>query len=162
MDDELIYKKESYEIIGACIEVHNDKGAGFLEPVYQECLEWEFSMKGVPFAAQVPLGLSYKGNSLKNKYVPDFICYDTIIVEIKAVRALGSEHSAQLLNYLKATGLKLGILVNFNSYPKLEYRCQYGESDYAFISRLLEDAGITFFFEQDESADDLGYLFRHT
>ena len=122
MDAELIYKKEAYEIVGACIEVHNDKGSGFLEPLYQECMEWELAMKGIPFAAQVPLGLSYKGNLLKSHYVPDFICYDKIIVEITAVRALAPEHSAQLLNYLKATGLKLGILVNFNSHPKLEYK----------------------------------------
>lgn len=102
------------------MEVHNDKGPGFLEAVYQECLGWEFRMRGIPFAAQVPLTLSYKGNLLQSQHIPDFICYDKIIVEIKAVRALAPEHSAQLLNYLKATGLELGLLVKFCSYPKLD------------------------------------------
>ena len=98
----LIYKEESYAIIGACFAVYKDKGCGFLEPVYHECLEIEFESQGIPFA-------------------PDFLCYDKIIVEIKAVSALVDEHRAQVLNYLSATGCELALLVNFGHYPRLEY-----------------------------------------
>ena len=118
---EIIYKDEAYKIVGACFEVYNDKGCGFLEPVYQECLEMEFELQGIPFAAQKLLSLSYKGRSLRQKYGPDFVCYEKIIVEIKAVSALIDEHRAQVLNYLNATGYQLGLLVNFGHYPKLEW-----------------------------------------
>lgn len=122
MSDELVYKEEGFQIIGACMEVHNEKGAGFLESVYQECLAIEFDLRKVPFAEQLPLPIDYKGVPLKSKYVPDFICYDKIVVEIKATGRLTDPHRAQLLNYLRATNMKLGILVNFSSYPKLEYQ----------------------------------------
>jgi len=118
---ELVYKEESYKIIGACFEVYKEMGCGFLEAVYQECLEMEFTTQGIPFKPQVELGLSYKGKSLKKVYVPDFLCYDKIIVEIKAVRLLEDRERAQLQNYLKASGHKLGLLVNFGHYPKVEY-----------------------------------------
>ncbi|MEW6207021.1 MAG: GxxExxY protein [Acidobacteriota bacterium] len=118
---ELIYKEESYRIVGACFEVYKEMGCGYLEPVYQECLEMELLGQGIPFKPQAELVLSYKGKSLKHKYVPDFICYDKIIVEIKAVVGLTDLHRAQIQNYLKATGYKLGLLVNFGHYPKLEY-----------------------------------------
>ena len=118
---ELIYKDERYGIIGACFEVYKDKGNGFLEAVYQECLEIEFGLKRIPYQVHVPLQLTYKGQSLNQVYKPDFICYSKIIVEIKAVVHLADEYRAQLLNYLKATEYKLGFLVNFGHYPQLEY-----------------------------------------
>jgi GxxExxY protein len=93
-------------------------GSGFLEAVYQECLEKEFLRRDIPFRAQPELNLMYKGEILAQKYRADFICYETIIVELKAVSATTHEHHAQLHNYLKATGLKLGLLVNFGNYPK--------------------------------------------
>jgi GxxExxY protein len=107
---ELLYKDESYAIIGACFEVYKEKGNGFVEPVYQECLELELTGQKIPFAAQGALRLTYKGTELKQRYIPDFLCYDKIILEIKAVKQLTDEHRAQVLNYLKATGLRLGLL----------------------------------------------------
>jgi GxxExxY protein len=118
---ELLFKDESYALIGACFEAYKEKGNGFVEPVYQECLELEFGMQKIPFSAQSALRLAYKGIELKQRYVPDFLCYEKIIVELKAVKQLTDEHRAQVLNYLKATGLRLGLLVNFGHYPKLEY-----------------------------------------
>lgn len=118
---EILFKEESYKIVGACFEVYNEKGCGFVEPVYQECLEIEFEMQGIPFRAQQQLQLNYKGRTLKQIYIPDFVCFDQIIVEIKAVSKLCDEHRAQVHNYLKATGFRLGLLVNFGSHPKLEY-----------------------------------------
>jgi GxxExxY protein len=118
---EIVYKDESYRIIGACFEVYNDKGCGFLEAVYQECLQIELASQGIPFVAQPELTLSYKGSSIRQTYKPDLICFDKIIVELKAVSELTDEHRAQAHNYLKATGMKLGLLVNFGSHPKLTY-----------------------------------------
>jgi|SRR5215831_7619826 len=118
---ELIYKEESYRILGACFEVYKDKGCGFLEAVYQECMESEFELQGILFVPQQELQLSYKGRRLKQKYQPDFICFDKIIVEIKALKQLADDHRAQLHNYLKATGYRLGLLVNFGHFPQLEY-----------------------------------------
>jgi GxxExxY protein len=118
---EILYPEESYVIIGACFEVYKDKGCGFLEPVYQECLEIEFEYQGIPFFPQKELKLSYRDRKLKQGFKPDFVCYDKIIVEIKAVSELVGDHRAQILNYLSATGMKLGLLINFGHYPKLEY-----------------------------------------
>ena len=105
----------------ACFEVYTEKGSGFLEQVYQECLEIEFDLRGIPFVSKQELSLSYKGRSLKSKYIPDLRCYETIIVELKAVKEIADEHRAQVHNYLKATGHKLGLLINFGHYPKVEY-----------------------------------------
>lgn len=118
---EILYADESYKTVGACFNVYNEKGCGFLEPVYQECLEIELEHQGIPFAAQRELKLTYRGRTLRHTYKPDFIVYDKIIVEIKAVSALCDEHRAQVLNYLHASGLQLGILVNFGQHPKLAY-----------------------------------------
>lgn len=118
---EIVFKEESYRIIGACFEVYKEMGCGFLEPVYQECLELEFASQDIPYQPQAELRLCYKGRPLKQKYVPDFICLGKIVVEIKAVKELCDEHRAQVHNYLKATGLKLGLLVNFGHYPKVQY-----------------------------------------
>lgn len=120
MSKEFIHGDLTYEIIGACFEVYKEKGAGFLEPVYQECLEIELELRKVPFIAQKQLMLGYKGRPLRSKYQPDLICYDQIIIELKAVSCLLDEHRAQLQNYLKATGMRLGLLVNFGHYPKAE------------------------------------------
>jgi GxxExxY protein len=116
----LLFEEESYAILGACFEVYKDKGCGFLEGVYQECLELELGFRGIPFQPQVELQLTYKGKQLKQTYVPDFICFGKIIVEIKAVTELATEHRAQVHNYLKATGYRVGLLVNFGHYPKVE------------------------------------------
>jgi GxxExxY protein len=118
---EIIYKKDIYAIIGACFEVYNEKGCGFLEPVYQECLGIEFEYQHIPAIAKPWLTLSYRGRILKQTYEPDYVCFGKIIVEPKAVSALTDEHRAQLLNYLHATGFELGLLVNFGHYPGLEY-----------------------------------------
>jgi GxxExxY protein len=117
----LLYKDESYRIIGACFEVYNHKGFGFTEPVYQECLAFEFGIQQIPFVAQPEIYLIYKGNQLTQYFKPDFICYDRIVVELKSVAAIIDAHRAQTLNYLNALGLDLGILVNFGQYTKLAY-----------------------------------------
>lgn len=117
---EIIYREESYRIQGACFEVYREKGPGYVEPVYQECLELELGLQGIPFDAQRRLALSYKGVALRQGYVPDLVCFDIIIVELKAVSALTDEHRAQVHNYLKATGYRLGLLVNFGHFPKVQ------------------------------------------
>ena len=117
----IIYKLESFEIMGACFEVYKEKGSGFVESVYQECLEPELNDRKITFQAQTELALTYKGRPLKCKFKPDFICHDKIILELKAVSNLTDEHRALVQNYLRATQFKLGLLVNFAHYPKLEY-----------------------------------------
>ena len=118
MADELLFRNECYAIQGAIFEVHNEIGAGFLESVYQECLEKELLARNIPFEAQRVLTLSYKGQVLQQTFKADLICGDCTLLEIKAVRCLTDEHRAQIMNYLKATGLRLGLLVNFASFPK--------------------------------------------
>jgi len=118
---DVLYKEDAYAIMGACFEVYKDKGCGFLEGVYQECLAIEFGLRGLPFVAQSAPGLSYKGHPLEQTYRPDFVCHQKIIVELKAVSALADEHRAQTHNYLKASGLRLALLANFGHYPQLEW-----------------------------------------
>ncbi|MCT4616178.1 MAG: GxxExxY protein [Marinifilaceae bacterium] len=118
----LLYREESFIIRGALYEVYSEIGSGFLEAIYQECLEKEFKLSGIPFTSQQQLKIDYKGETLVQTYKPDFICYDSIIVEIKAVQAIRPEHIAQIINYLKLTEFQLGFLVNFSSYPKLDIR----------------------------------------
>ena len=118
MDQEILCKEECYQIQGAVFEVYREMGCGFLESVYQECLANEFSKRGIPFVAQQELNIFYKGEPLQQTYIPDFICYKTIIVEIKALSVTTEKHKSQVLNYLKATGMRLGLLVNFEGYPK--------------------------------------------
>lgn len=117
----LLFEKESYTFLGACFEVYKDKGSGFLEAVYQECLEIEFADQAILFSPRSELKLTYKGRTLQQVYVPDFVCFTTIIVEIKAVKSIANEHRAQVHNYLKATGFRLGLLVNFGHFPLLEH-----------------------------------------
>jgi GxxExxY protein len=118
----LLHKEQSYAVIGAAMEVYNQLGSGFLEAVYQEALAIELALRGVPFRAQQPLQILYKEQPLRQTYIPDFIAYETISVEIKAIKQLGPIEEAQLLNYLKATGLRLGLLLNFGAHGKLEWK----------------------------------------
>ena len=118
---DLLYEEETYKIIGACFEVYKRMGCGFLEAVYQECLEIEFNYQKIPYVAQKVLKLKYRDIVLKKEYKPDFICYDKIMVEIKTTSNLVDEHRAIILNYLNFSNLKVGLLVNFGHYPKLEY-----------------------------------------
>jgi GxxExxY protein len=116
-----LYKEECYKIIGAAMEVHRQLGAGFLEAVYQEALEYEFIERKIPYKRESELPIFYKGRKMQKKYIADFVCYDKIIVELKALSALTTEHDAQVLNYLKATNMKLGLLINFGK-PSLEFK----------------------------------------
>lgn len=118
---ELLYKKEAYEIIGACFEVYNEHRNGFLESVYHESLQYEFGDRRIPAVSEPQLQIRYKGRVLKRTCKPDFVCYGKVIVELKAVSDLGNEHRAQLLNYLKATGFELGLLVNFGKSDHLQW-----------------------------------------
>lgn len=117
----LIYREESYQILGACFEVYREKGCGFLEAVFQECLEIEFRERAIDYVAHPVLALSYKGRRLRQTYTPDFVCLNAIVLEIKAVSQICNEHRAQLHNYLRATGHRLGLLVNFGHYPRIEH-----------------------------------------
>ena len=110
---DLIYKNESYKIIGACMEVHKTLGCGFLEPVYQEALSIEFQKQQIPFEKEKVLSIIYKDIELEKKYIADFVCYSKVILEAKAVKEICDNHRAQIINYLKATKFKLGLLVNF-------------------------------------------------
>jgi GxxExxY protein len=121
-DETFLYSDEVFRIRGAIFEVNRVMGAGFLESVYQECLALEFATRSIPFAALKPLHLTYKGVALRQTYVPDFVCFDLIIIELKAVVDLAPAHSAQVLNYLRASGLRLGLLVNFGGGPKAEIK----------------------------------------
>jgi GxxExxY protein len=118
----LLLKDEVYAIVGAAMEVYNTLGPGFLESVYQEALELEFMERGIPFAAQRELNICYKQYRLQKLYIADFLVFDKIIVEIKALDRLTSREEAQLINYLKATRLEVGILINFGSIGKLEWK----------------------------------------
>ena len=117
----MIYEEETYAIRGAIFEVYKTLGDGYLEDVYQNALDEELKQRGIPFVAQKELHIIYKGREC-GLYKPAFICFDKIIVEIKAVESLHQKHSAQLMNYLKATGHRLGLLVNFGAYPKVDIR----------------------------------------
>jgi len=119
---EIIYKKESYAIMGACFEVYNEKGCGFLEPVYHECLAIEFERQGIPAISKPSLTLSYRGRILMQTYEPDFICFGKIVLELKTVSGLADEHRAQVLNYLHGPASTWGLLANFGHYPQLEYQ----------------------------------------
>jgi GxxExxY protein len=118
---EFIHEPETHALLGACFEVYKDKGCGFLEAVFQECLELEFSDRKISYRAQPCLDLEYKGPNLKQTYQPDFVCFGKVIVEIKAVTKLTEEHRAQVHNYLKATGLRAGLLVNFGHFSLIEH-----------------------------------------
>jgi GxxExxY protein len=118
---DLLYKDEVYEVIGAAMAVHHELGSGFLEAVYQEALEIEFDERGIPNEREKPLNIFYKGVKLSKTYSADFLCYDNIVVELKALSQLNGEHESQLINYLKATKLRVGVLINFGA-KSLEYK----------------------------------------
>lgn len=118
----LIYEKEVFAIVGAAMEVHSTLGPGFLEAVYHEALKMEFSERNILFKAEQGLQVSYKGKPLKAIYRADFVCFDKIIVEIKALNELASVHHAQTINYLKITNFKVGVLINFGSHENLEWK----------------------------------------
>ena len=117
----IVLADESFKIIGAAMEVHRIIGCGFSEVIYQEALEEELSIRGIPFSREKVFSVTYKGKTLSKFFRPDFICYDKVIVELKTVSDFTEEHVTQVLNYLKATGLKLGILINFGK-ESLEYK----------------------------------------
>ena len=119
--EEYPHREETYKIIGACMEVHSELGCGFLEAVYQEALSMVLEEKGIPFQREKILDINFRGKLLLKKYVADFICFDKIIVELKAADGLTDKDMAQVLNYLKATGLKIGLLINFGT-TKLQYK----------------------------------------
>lgn len=121
MSEPLLYKNEVFQIMGACMSVHSEKGNGYAEPVYQDCLEIELRHLDIPHEAQRNFTLFHRGIPLNHSYTPDLLCYGKIIVELKAAKSLTDEHRAQVLNYLKVTGLHLGLLVNFGSFGRLEW-----------------------------------------
>jgi len=118
---ELIFKDESYRIVGACFAVYNDKGHAFTEPIYHECLEIEFAQLGLPFHSKPPITLTYRGRTLTHAFIPDFVCFERIVVEIKAVSTLTDEHRAQVINYVNAADFALGLLINFGHFPKVQF-----------------------------------------
>ena len=132
---EKIRDPQTYVIIGAAMEVHRILGCGFLEPVYQEALAKELLLRGIPFRREVELPVTYKGDLLAVKYKPDFICYDTVIVDLKALDRLSGREKAQVINYLKATRIERGILLNFGTvrleYERLILTTKYSSADYA-------------------------------
>lgn len=117
-----LYPEESYQIIGAAMEVYNKLGSGFLEQVYQEALEIEFKKRGIQYEREKDIKIKYDGIELNKSYKADFVCYEKIIVELKAVSAIESSHIAQTNNYLKATGIRVGLLINFGGYPDLKIK----------------------------------------
>jgi GxxExxY protein len=119
---DLIFKDEVYAIMGAAMDVHRELGSGFLESVYQEALEVELARCKIPYEPQKSIRIVYKGEPLKKEFVADLVCYGKIIVELKAQDNLSEKEEAQILNYLKATGMKLGLVINFGSHPKLEWK----------------------------------------
>ena len=113
--------QKTFAVSGAAMEVHSELGCGFLEAVYQEAMEKELAYQEIPYKSQPPVRIKYKGEPLKKKYEPDFLCYDKVIVEIKAMDKLSSNEHAQIINYLKAAKFKVGLLVNFGS-KSLEHK----------------------------------------
>ena len=111
----ILFQQESYAIIGAAMKVHNELGCGFLESVYQEAFEIELKTRKIPYQRESSLLIEYRGHKLNKEFRADFICYNTIIIELKAVKKIKPIHEAQILNYLKATNLTLGILINFGN-----------------------------------------------
>lgn len=119
-NSKILFKEESYAIQGAIFEVYKEIGSGFLEPIYQECLIKELALRKISFMAQPEIRLSYKGVPLDQVYRPDFVCYNSIILELKATKALTDDFRAQIFNYLKISKLHLGLLINFGHTPRVE------------------------------------------
>ncbi|MBN1269798.1 MAG: GxxExxY protein [Kiritimatiellae bacterium] len=121
-DKDGLFKQEGYEMMGAAFEVYNEQGHGFLEDVYQESVEKELRRRGIPFQPKWGLLIYYKGEPLRQKYIPDLLVHGEIVVELKAVKMLLPEHEAQLLNYLKASRKRVGYLINFGCPDRLEWK----------------------------------------
>lgn len=119
---ELVLKEEVYEIVGAAFEVYYRLGRGFLEPVYQEAMQIELKHRRIPFEAKKEISIRYREFLLDKKYEPDLVCFNKVIVELKALDRLGPREEAQLLNYLRATSSRVGLLINFGSVPRLEWK----------------------------------------
>ncbi len=109
------------KVLGACFKVYNEMGPGFLEAVYHECLAIEFAKQGVVFVSRKPISIQYAGIPLATGYAPDFVCFGTVLLEIKSLPVLADEHRSQVVNYLKGTGIHVGLLVNFGHYPRVQY-----------------------------------------
>lgn len=116
------FQQEGYDLMAVAFAVYNETGNGYLEEVYHECLERELTIRGIPWQSKPPLQILYKGEPLVRAYYPDLLVCSEIVVELKAAKALSAEHEAQLFNYLKATRKCVGYLLNFGSYPKLEWK----------------------------------------
>lgn len=122
-DRKVVYlSDETYEVVGAAMEVYYKLGPGFLEPVYQQALAIEMELRGIPFRQEARFPISYKERILDKEYVADFFCYDQIVVELKAVSSLSPVDWAQVINYLKVTGCRVGLLFNFGSHGRLEWK----------------------------------------
>jgi len=121
MNSSIIYPDESFQIMKACFEVYKSIGCGFTEAIYQECLQIEFEYLKIPYREKPELTLVYRQKTLLHHFIPDYVYFEKIIIELKAITNITDEHRSQILNYLNATGMKLGILVNFGHYSKLEY-----------------------------------------
>ena len=119
--NDIQFQQEVFDIIGAAMEVQNHLGRGFLELVYHDALNVELGLRGIPYETEKPIAITYKGRPLDRTYKADVVCYGNIVVELKSVEVLKAEHTAQLLNYLKATGLPMGVLINFGEKP-LRYK----------------------------------------
>jgi GxxExxY protein len=119
---DMLCKEEVYAIVGAAMEVHSQLGSGFAEAVYQQAMEIELALRGIPFERQVRLKIFYKGHELECEYVADLICYGSVIIEIKAIRELANRDEAQIINYLKATGVRVGVLINFGDPARLDWQ----------------------------------------
>ena len=119
---EILFKHEVYQVIGAALDVYYHLGPGFAEPVYQEALQRELTRRRIPFTPQCPTHVFYKGEPLECFYKPDFVCFDEVVAEIKALHSLGGRDHAQILNYLRATDKRVGLLINFGSAMRLEWK----------------------------------------
>ena len=119
MEDKLLFKEEVYAVQGAIFDAYKEMGNNWQEEVYQQCLDKELALRGIPHESKKELPIYYKGEPIRKTYIPDMFCFGKIILELKAVDALADEHRRQLLNYLRITKCKLGLLVNFGAYPRV-------------------------------------------
>ncbi len=122
MEVELLFRDEVYAIVGAAIEVHRELGSGYLESVYQEAFQIELDQRAIQFTAQQPLRINYKGHVLQKAFIADLICYGSVLVELKAMDRFGGKEESQILNYLKTTGLRVGLIINFGDAGRLDWK----------------------------------------
>ncbi|HEX2971748.1 MAG TPA: GxxExxY protein [Tepidisphaeraceae bacterium] len=119
---EFLLKDETYAVVGAAMEVYNTLGPGFLEAVYQEAIELELTDRGIPFESQKPITIGYKNHLLQKQYIADLVCYGALLAELKAIEILTTREESQLINYMKATGLRVGLLLNFGHPKNLDWK----------------------------------------